>query len=59
MPLDPKALTRFLDNCATERANRTLPWGAFNDVLSRIADHRLQRLAELLPHNWKPLTTNA
>ncbi len=35
------------------------PFAWFSDVLSRIADHPLQRLAELLPHNWKPLSTNA
>jgi hypothetical protein len=24
------------------------------DVLSRIADHSITRLAEILPHNWAP-----
>jgi transposase len=28
------------------------PFAWFKDVLSRIADHPIARLAELLPHNW-------
>jgi transposase len=31
------------------------PFAWFRDVLSRIASHPVSRLAELLPHNWKPL----
>lgn len=27
----------------------------FRDVLSRIPAHSIQRLPELLPHNWKPI----
>jgi hypothetical protein len=35
------------------------PFTWFSDVLSRIADHPVHRLAELLPQNWKPLTPPA
>jgi transposase len=31
------------------------PFAWFCDVLSRVATHPVNRLAELLPHNWKPL----
>jgi len=30
------------------------PYAWFKDVLWRIAGHPITRLAELLPHNWKP-----
>jgi len=33
------------------------PFAWYSDVLSRIADHPMHRLTELLPHNWKPLTS--
>jgi hypothetical protein len=35
------------------------PFAWFRDVLSRIATHPVQRLAELLPHNWKPVQSPA
>jgi len=31
------------------------PFAWFQDVLSRIAAHPITRIAELLPHNWKPV----
>jgi hypothetical protein len=31
------------------------PFAWFKDVLSRIATHPINRIAELLPHNWKPI----
>jgi hypothetical protein len=31
------------------------PFAWFKDVLSRIATHPINRIAELLPHNWKPV----
>lgn len=30
------------------------PFAWFQDVLSRLAEHPIKRIAELLPHNWKP-----
>ncbi|HEV2690811.1 MAG TPA: IS66 family transposase, partial [Bryobacteraceae bacterium] len=35
------------------------PFAWFRDVLSRIPAHPITRLAELLPHNWKPITAAA
>src|ERR1700726_3781812 len=35
------------------------PFAWFRDVLSRIATHPVHRLAELLPHNWKPIESSA
>lgn len=41
---------------ATCKRCRVEPFAWFCDVLSRIATHPVNRLAELLPHNWTPLT---
>jgi transposase len=35
------------------------PFAWFRDVLARIDAHPVSRIAELLPHNWKPLPANA
>ena len=35
------------------------PFAWFRDVLSRIPEHSMTRLSELLPHNWKPLASSA
>jgi transposase len=34
------------------------PFAWFRDVLSRIPAHSVNRLEELLPHNWKPLAAS-
>jgi hypothetical protein len=34
------------------------PFAWFHDVLSRIPAHSVNRLNELLPHNWKPLAAS-
>jgi len=36
--------------CATPR-----PFACLKDALGRINSHRLDRLHELLPFNWKPI----
>jgi hypothetical protein len=33
------------------------PFAWFSDVLTRIPEHCVTRLHELLPHNWQPLAT--
>jgi transposase len=35
------------------------PFAWFHDVLARIPAHSVSRLSELMPHNWKPLTSPA
>jgi transposase len=45
-------LMSFIASC---KRCRVEPFAWFRDVLSRIATHPVNRLAELLPHNWKPL----
>jgi transposase len=44
-------LMSFIASC---KRCRVEPFAWFHDVLSRIAMHPVNRLAELLPHNWKP-----
>jgi transposase len=49
-------LRTFIASC---KRNGVEPFAWFRDVLSRIGAHPVNRVAELLPHNWKPLTANA
>lgn len=49
-------LMSFIAMC---KRNAVEPFAWFRDVLSRIAQHPVHRLAELLPHNWKPIDTAA
>jgi transposase len=47
-------LRSFIASC---KRNRVEPFAWFHDVLSRIPAHSINRLQELLPHNWKPLAS--
>lgn len=44
-------LRSFVASCQRAKVE---PFAWFKDVLSRIADHPMSRIAELLPHNWAP-----
>jgi transposase len=49
-------LLSFIAMC---KRNAVEPFAWFHDVLSRIATHPINRIEELLPHNWKPLAAAA
>jgi hypothetical protein len=38
----------------TAKLNHVDPQAWLADVLARIADHKIARLADLLPWNWRP-----
>ena len=42
----------LIESC---KLNGIEPYAYLKDVLARIGNHRQDRLAELLPFNWKPL----
>jgi hypothetical protein len=44
-------LRSFVASCQRAKVD---PFAWFKDVLSRIGAHAINRLAELLPHNWAP-----
>jgi transposase len=46
-------LRSFVTSCELVKVD---PFAWFRDVLSRIADHAVKRLEELLPHNWAQAT---
>jgi transposase len=47
-------LRSFVASC---KRCRVEPFTWFCDVLSRLPDHSIARLSELLPHRWKPLAS--
>jgi transposase len=47
-------LMSFIAMC---KRNEVEPFAWFRDVLSRIATHPINRIEELLPHNWKALAS--
>ncbi|MGC2656412.1 MAG: transposase domain-containing protein, partial [Bryobacteraceae bacterium] len=42
-------LRSFVSSC---ELNKVDPFAWFHDVLARISSHSIQKLEELLPHNW-------
>jgi len=49
-------LRTFVASC---KRNGVEPFAWFRDVLSRLSAHPINRIAELLPHTWKPSQQNA
>lgn len=49
-------LRSFIASC---KRSAIEPFAWFRDVLSRIPAHSINRFAELLPQNWKPLDSLA
>ena len=41
----------LLGTCKMHKIN---PWEWLKDVLTRLPDHTINQIKELLPHNWKP-----
>jgi transposase len=46
-------LRSFVSSC---ELNKIDPFTWFRDVLARIPAHSIQKLDQLLPHNWAPQT---
>jgi hypothetical protein len=44
-------LRSFVSSC---ELNKVDPFAWFRDVLARIPAHSIQKLHQLLPHNWAP-----
>ena len=49
-----ETLARAMTIIETAKMNGLDPQAYLADVLDRIQDHKINRLAELLPWNWKP-----
>src|SRR5207245_11808614 len=54
-----KTAAVLLSFIATCKRNAVEPFAWFCDVLSRIATHPINKIEELLPHNWKALSAAA
>jgi transposase len=54
-----RSLAPALTLIETPKMNGLDPQAYLADVLARIHDHKINRLHELLPWNWKPLPCQA
>ena len=57
--LSAETLARAMTIIETAKLNSLDPQAYLADILDRIHDHKINRLEELLPWNWKPLTASA
>lgn len=53
-----KATALFLGLVQSCKANQVNPWEYLDDLLRRLMSHPINRLRELLPDRWKPLSRN-
>ena len=53
-----KATALFLGLIQSCKACQVNPWEYFDDLLRRLMSHPINRLQELLPDRWKPLSKN-
>lgn len=53
-----KATALFLGLIQSCKACRVNPWEYLDDLLRRLMSHPINRLRELLPDRWKPLSRN-
>lgn len=54
-----ETLARAMTIIETAKMNGLNPQTYLADVIGRINDHKINRLDELLPWNWAPLTSQA
>ena len=54
-----ETLARAMTMIETAKMNNLEPQAYLTDLLSRIHDHKINRIDELLPWNWAPLTSLA
>ena len=52
-----ETLARAMTIIETAKLNSLDPQAYLADILARIHDHKINRLDDLLPWNWSPLTT--
>jgi len=52
-----ETLARAMTVIETAKMNGRDPQAYLTDILSRIHDHKINRLDELLPWNWAPVAT--
>lgn len=53
-----ETLARAMTIIETAKMNGIDPQAYLADVLDRIQDHKINRLDDLLPWNWSPVTTS-
>ena len=53
-PRGGRAAATLFSLIETAKLNRVEPFASLKDILQRLPSHPINRVAELLPFNWKP-----